>query len=144
MQKQHDWSSRLARGWRGWATGFSIDERIGVFEGIGVAVFSPWNPCIACLSGLTTNSCIDKSIIIASKRVLLAKVDLVFFFSKRRMRFIEGDYRSIFNAMCVPRLGKRKRKNEREREPLSDKDYPWSVRPSSEVTKEKKAARMKR
>jgi hypothetical protein len=104
----------------------------------------PWNPCIACLSGLTTNSCIDKSIIIASKRVLLAKVDLVFFFSKRRMRFIEGDYRSIFNAMCVPRLGKRKRKNEREREPLSDKDYPWSVRPSSEVTKEKKAARMKR
>jgi hypothetical protein len=67
----------------------------------------------------------------------------VFFFS-RKMRFIEGDYCSIFNAVCVPRLGKRKRKNEREREPLSDKDYPWSVRPSSEVTKEKKAARMKR
>ena len=53
----------------------------------------------------------------------------VFFFS-RKMRFIEGDYCSIFKAVCVPRLGKRKRKNEREREPLSDKYYPWSVCPS--------------
>jgi hypothetical protein len=93
------------------------------------------------LSGLTTNSCIDKSTIIA-KRVLLAKVDLVCFFFPRKMRFIEGDYCSNLQRHVRTQTRKKeKEKRKREREPLSDKDYPWSVRPSSEVTKEKKAAK---
>jgi hypothetical protein len=44
----------------------------------------------------------------------------------------------IFNAMCVPRLEKGKRKKE---EPLEDKAIPGL---SSKVTKEKKTAEMKK